>query len=327
MFSRIDSTTKSKTDSQCKELTNVPNYKEYTLIKKFNCHNQFEDFLFKKFSHTKIVKNNLSPNCSIDNCNEFSSLNKIRQNRGINHCIKNKINNMLINDCDLTSNFDKDQFLMAVNNLIDQLSCLDINLAMITSSQRGHPQLCLNGGFFLRISSQTENKVNWRCIENYCKAKCNTEGSTIGEEYSVNFNEAKDREHNHAPKHIRFEIKEKRLLAFVPPSDVKFLFSKLKSELDSSLEYYDLIIQLFKYMEENWIGFETLEKKGRGKGVRLETKTHKPRYEIELWNIHTRINDCLPRTNNYVEAWHKAFSSMLVTHPLVYSLVDKLREE
>ncbi|CAF1063019.1 unnamed protein product [Brachionus calyciflorus] len=74
----------------------------------------------------------------------------------------------------------------------------------------GHPQLCFNRGFFFRFSSQTDNKVNWKCIENCCKAKCNTEGSTIGEEYSVNFNEAKDRKHNHALKQSRFEIKEKR---------------------------------------------------------------------------------------------------------------------
>ncbi|CAF0771715.1 unnamed protein product [Brachionus calyciflorus] len=71
---------------------------------------------------------------------------------------------------------------------------------------------------------------------------------------------------------------------------------------------------------------------GRGRGVRLETVYVKPLYEIALWNVHSRIKDCLPRTNNFVEAWHNvticnAFSNMLVSHPSVYNLVDMIRKE
>ena len=37
--------------------------------------------------------------------------------------------------------------------------------------------------------------------------------------------------------------------------------------------------------------------------------------------------DCLPRTNNYVETWHNAFSNILNKHPLIYSLVDSFINE
>ncbi|RNA28036.1 hypothetical protein BpHYR1_054466 [Brachionus plicatilis] len=46
-----------------------------------------------------------------------------------------------------------------------------------------------------------------------------------------------------------------------------------------------------------------------------------------LFNLYDRVKQCLPRTNNFVEAWHNAFSSMLNKHPLVYSLVYSLIKE
>ncbi|RMZ99205.1 hypothetical protein BpHYR1_009803 [Brachionus plicatilis] len=45
-----------------------------------------------------------------------------------------------------------------------------------------------------------------------------------------------------------------QLLAFVPPEDVVGLFNKIKEDLDKSKENYEKIY-FFKYLEENWIGF------------------------------------------------------------------------
>ena len=50
-------------------------------------------------------------------------------------------------------------------------------------------------------------------------------------------------------------------------------------------------------------------------------------FPIELWNVHSRIKSNLPRTNNLAEAWNKAFSKILRTHPFVYALVDDFRKE
>jgi hypothetical protein len=50
-------------------------------------------------------------------------------------------------------------------------------------------------------------------------------------------------------------------------------------------------------------------------------------FSIEQWSVHSRILDQISRTNNFTEAWHNSFSSILGKHPLVYSLVDSLRKE
>lgn len=128
------------------------------------------------------------------------------------------------------------------------------------------------------------------------------------------------------PQH-RKVLKLAQVLAFVPPVDVKYLFNKIKSELDSNLEFFENVLKLFNYMEETWIGYDTTKKAGRGRGVKVITTYVEPRFKIELWNVNSRINDCLPRTNNSVEAWHNAFSNMLSKHPSIYPLVDKFREE
>ncbi|RNA19859.1 FLYWCH zinc finger domain [Brachionus plicatilis] len=98
-----------------------------------------------------------------------------------------------------------------VDNLANQLNSIDLNVGLITASQRDQPQLCYNGYFF-RMSYQSDTKVNWRCIETQqkCKAKCNTSGNVIGQEYSVKFNNPEDEMHCHAPKISRLELKEKR---------------------------------------------------------------------------------------------------------------------
>ncbi|RNA19860.1 hypothetical protein BpHYR1_030162 [Brachionus plicatilis] len=44
-------------------------------------------------------------------------------------------------------------------------------------------------------------------------------------------------------------------MAFAPPSDIKILFNKIKREVDTSIESYESICNLIKYLEENWIGY------------------------------------------------------------------------
>ncbi|KAL8580684.1 hypothetical protein ACOMHN_004725 [Nucella lapillus] len=47
-----------------------------------------------------------------------------------------------------------------------------------------------------------------------------------------------------------------------------------------------------------------------------------------MWNVYNRVGDNLPRTNNSVEGWHRAFDQrMSVTHPTLGRLVSKLRKE
>ncbi|RNA04435.1 hypothetical protein BpHYR1_052028 [Brachionus plicatilis] len=59
-----------------------------------------------------------------------------------------------------------------------------------------------------------------------------------------------------------------------------------------------------------------LEKAGRGRG-RKEVEVFKvPLFAVKLWNVNSRVMDCLPRTNNNVESCLNAFSNILNKHPL-----------
>ena len=50
-------------------------------------------------------------------------------------------------------------------------------------------------------------------------------------------------------------------------------------------------------------------------------------FEIKLWNVHDKVLNQISRTNNFVEAWHKAFSSTLSAHSLIYKLIHGFQKE
>ena len=51
-------------------------------------------------------------------------------------------------------------------------------------------------------------------------------------------------------------------------------------------------------------------------------------FDVDLWSVHTRVNNDLPRTNNSLEGWHQAFKKRLnVTHPTLAKLLRVIRNE
>ena len=53
-----------------------------------------------------------------------------------------------------------------------------------------------------------------------------------------------------------------------------------------------------------------------------------PRFAISLWNMNERTLSDLPRTNNAVEGWHRAFqTSVGASHPSIFKLIEKLHLE
>jgi hypothetical protein len=51
-------------------------------------------------------------------------------------------------------------------------------------------------------------------------------------------------------------------------------------------------------------------------------------FPIELWNCHASVLGDLPKTNNAVEGWHRAFSSLLnAQHPSIWKFIDGLKED
>ena len=101
-------------------------------------------------------------------------------------------------------------------------------------------------------------------------------------------------------------------LAFVPETDVIKAFE----ELQDSFENYPDLLPIVTYFEDNYIGRE------------YRRRRLSPRFAISLWNMNQRVQYKLPRTNNAVEGWHRAFqTSVGASHPSIYNLIEKLQIE
>jgi hypothetical protein len=103
-----------------------------------------------------------------------------------------------------------------------------------------------------------------------------------------------------------------RALAFVPTHLVVKAFLLLKKSSPTSFK------PMIEYFEKYYIG-----QLKSGSSIMRET----PRFEIKLWNCYDRIVADKQRTNNNVEAWHKAFSEDIRSHPTVCELLDKIKDE
>jgi hypothetical protein len=99
-------------------------------------------------------------------------------------------------------------------------------------------------------------------------------------------------------------------LAFVPPNDVIAAFEELCEQiLPDSQAFVD-------YFEDTYIGRP--QRRGR----------RAPMFRNEVWNMFDRAEHELPRTNNYVEGWHRSFQSNVGSHhPNFWSFVDFIKRE
>ena len=99
-------------------------------------------------------------------------------------------------------------------------------------------------------------------------------------------------------------------LAFVPADDVVNAFEELSRVLPPEVE------PLADYFEDNYIGRP--QRRGR----------REPPYPIALWNMHDRVDEELPRTNNSVEGWHRSFqASVGCYHPNFWKFLNFLKNQ
>ena len=100
-------------------------------------------------------------------------------------------------------------------------------------------------------------------------------------------------------------------LAFVPEIDVIDSFIILMQQFPEEA------IEIAKYFEKTYIG-----------KVLPDLTRRVPLFPIRIWNLHTRVNSRLARTNNNVEGWHNAFRSTVVySHPSFCKLSMFLQRE
>ena len=101
-------------------------------------------------------------------------------------------------------------------------------------------------------------------------------------------------------------------LAFVPLQDVVIAFDTLCIHCGANGNE-QVILQ---YFLRNYIG-------NLRAGVRMA-----PSFPQDLWNVHDRVMNGLPRTTNAVEGWHHSFKrSVGQCHATIWKFVDCLKRE
>ncbi|XP_022172326.1 uncharacterized protein LOC111035118, partial [Myzus persicae] len=111
-------------------------------------------------------------------------------------------------------------------------------------------------------------------------------------------------------------VKQLMALAFVPIPDVEEKFDELMSQR-FFVENEELLFPLKDYFEDTWIGRPNRRRTRRP-----------PTFSLALWNQYDATLADLPKTNNSVEGWHRAFSSLLgASHPTIWRLIDTIKKE
>lgn len=111
-------------------------------------------------------------------------------------------------------------------------------------------------------------------------------------------------------ENFRMHVKMILALSFVPIVDVGTVFDELALNCPPAMG------DLIAYWEDNYIG-----------RMRLNVRVS-PRFPIPSWNVYSRVTDGLPRTNNSVEGWHRAFQQCVdCHHPSVYKIVKHFQNE
>ena len=99
-------------------------------------------------------------------------------------------------------------------------------------------------------------------------------------------------------------------LAFVPPSRITSAFELLSDAFPQEAQ------SVLHYFEDNWVG----RPNHRGR--------YNPPFPHELWNQFDSVLEDLPRTNNAVEGWHRAFELQVAAHhPNIWRFIDCLKKE
>ena len=104
-------------------------------------------------------------------------------------------------------------------------------------------------------------------------------------------------------------------LSFVPVGFVVNAFEDLATEIRRL--FNTDADEILDYFEDTYIG------RPRRQGGRRN-----PTFHHDVWNMFQRSLSELPRTNNYVEGWHRRLQANLyVYHPTLWKLIEVLKRE
>lgn len=96
-------------------------------------------------------------------------------------------------------------------------------------------------------------------------------------------------------------------LSFVPEEKVQEALTILINTIPEETQ------SVFDYFERTYIG--------------RTDRNKPPTFPIKVWNCYNAVKNDLPRTNNNVEGWHRAFSSSIGSQPNVWKFIQQIESE
>ena len=117
-------------------------------------------------------------------------------------------------------------------------------------------------------------------------------------------------ERYHNDEDLAVSVRMIPALAFVPLDKVVEAFETLQDSLPAELE------GVINYFEDTYIGHL------------LRRRRATPMYHTQIWNVHSRVVNDLPRTNNGVEGWNRKMQSAITSHhPNIWRFLRILQRE
>ena len=108
-----------------------------------------------------------------------------------------------------------------------------------------------------------------------------------------------------------------KLSTCVPEEDVADAFLAVEIHIWETYPNVSSFDNVLDYIEDNHIG---RARRGRARA--------QPKFPIRLWNVVSRTEMDLPRTNNNVEGWHNCFCRIINgAHPTLWKFLENLKIE
>ena len=113
---------------------------------------------------------------------------------------------------------------------------------------------------------------------------------------------------------IAITLKMLPALAFVPIQDIVDAFENLCDQNIFSPELQVIV----DYFKDTWLS----RPQWRGRQQR------QPFFALNMWNCYDGVQDGLPKTNNFLEGWHRGFQMQIsAEHPNIWKFISALKRE
>ena len=121
---------------------------------------------------------------------------------------------------------------------------------------------------------------------------------------------------------FQLAVRKLTALAFLPPEEIPEAFQSCKDTAPRTSE------AIYTYFEETYVlGRPIARARGKGRPPR-HPRRHPPRFPPSFWSVHQLQLDSHPRTNNFVESFHRRFEVVVGRHHLgVYPFIRELQKE